>query len=419
MLMLLLNKMKNYKTNNAFTIIELLVVIVVLAILATLTITSFVGVTDKARKAGLQADLSSNSKTLKLYQAQYGSYPTSLNSSNCPTAPVADNAYCLKTGSGNSITAYVGGQTTFTLKESSSSTNNYAITESSAPVVSNSCPIGFIAVPGSSTYGTSDFCVMKYEPKVDTDGDGFGDTSQATAWNTWPNNTHPVGSSGRTLVSSASGYPIAMINQTEASAAASATAGCTGCHLITEAERMTIIQNVLSVASNWSGGSVGSGYIYSGHNDAAPNYALVASTNDSLGYFGATNTGGNQRRTLTLTNGEVIWDFAGNVNEMTTGQQTGGQPSPTGSAIREWTAVSGGSFAVNPYPSGTGISGASGWTSTNGIGKIWSDGSSTATRLFVRGGAWGDTVNAGVLNLFLDGYTPADRYAGLSFRVTK
>ena len=36
------------------------------------------------------------------------------------------------------------------------------------------------------------------------------------------------------------------------------------------AEWMTLAANVLSVPSNWSGGSVGSGYIYSGHNDNDP-----------------------------------------------------------------------------------------------------------------------------------------------------
>lgn len=57
---------------------------------------------------------------------------------------------------------------------------------------------------------------------------------------------------------------------------------------------------------------VGSGYIYSGHNDNAPASALAADPGDSNGYAGEANTGGNQKRTLTLSDGEVIWDLCGN-----------------------------------------------------------------------------------------------------------
>jgi hypothetical protein len=82
--------------------------------------------------------------------------------------------------------------------------------------VSVTCPTGDVPVPGNEMYGTKDFCVMKYEAKVDANGDGIGGTSQTTGYNIWPNNTHPVGSGGRTLVSSALGYPLAEISQTSA-----------------------------------------------------------------------------------------------------------------------------------------------------------------------------------------------------------
>lgn len=59
------------------------------------------------------------------------------------------------------------------------------------------CPEGFIPVPGNTNIGTEDFCVMKYEAKVDDDSDGQGDTTQVTTGaGTWPNDTHPVGSGG-------------------------------------------------------------------------------------------------------------------------------------------------------------------------------------------------------------------------------
>ncbi len=107
----------------------------------------------------------------------------------------------------------------------------------------------------------------------------------------------------------------------------------TGYHLITNNEWMTIARSAESVGSNWSSGIVGSGYIYSGHNDESPYGTLVASVDDTQGYI---NTGdkastsdgsyGNyssdieqaykgQRRTLTLSNGQIIWDLAGDVWE--------------------------------------------------------------------------------------------------------
>jgi formylglycine-generating enzyme required for sulfatase activity len=184
---------------------------------------------------------------------------------------------------------------------------------------------------------------------------------------------------------------------------------------------MTIAQNVLSNPANWSGGSVGSGYIYSGHNDNAPASALIASTSDNSGYFGETNTGGNQRRTLTLTNGQVIWDFAGNVWEWTSGTSTTNQPGISGGgyAYREWTAITAnGSLAINPFPSNTGLSGASSWNSSKGIGQIYSNSNETVTRAFLRGGGWSDSSNAGILCMNL-GNTPGALSGSLGFRVSR
>jgi hypothetical protein len=271
---------------------------------------------------------------------------------------------------------------------------------------------------------------MKYEAKADDNGDGTGDTNQTTGSNTWPADTYPI-SNSRKLVSTAAGYPVANISQTTAiTAASSYTNGCsTGCHLITEAEWMTIAQNVLSVASNWTdaGGTthvVGTGYIYSGHNDSSPNSALVADTNDVNGY---TNTGNsspsNQLRTLTLTNGEVIWDLAGNVWEYTQGNIGGGQqPGLLGEsayANREWNNSSllmNGLSALS-QPSSTGILGVN-WYSTSGIGTLYSNYEETVLHALFRGGRWNYNINAGVFGLSLIN-APSVQFMGGGFRVTK
>ena len=220
---------------------------------------------------------------------------------------------------------------------------------------------------------------------------------------------------GGVATSQASGTPWVSISQT--SAITTSSAACDGCHLISEAEYLTIAHNVLSVDSNWSSGTVGSGYIYSGHNDnsAVP---LAASSNDSDGYSGTGNTTpSNQRRTLTLTNGEVIWDIAGNVYEWTSGQTTGGQPGASGWSYHEWNAITGtGSLSPNPHPS-YGTPAASNWTSGNGIGAIYSNANDTGLRGFLRGGGWSYGSNAGVLSLALD--APPSTASSPGFRVAR
>lgn len=121
---------------KAFTIVELLIVIIVIAILAVLAIISFSGITQKATVASIQADLGQNSKKLKLYYSQYGSYPTSLDSNNCPTLPVSDGSFCLKTSGSNSVYSYSATTSTFVLKIANG-TVLYRVNESEPPVQAN------------------------------------------------------------------------------------------------------------------------------------------------------------------------------------------------------------------------------------------------------------------------------------------
>jgi len=392
------------KYNSGFTIVELLVVIVVIAILAAITIVSYTGISTKATVATIQSDLANNANILKMYYTTYSSYPTTLDANKCPSAPTADTNYCFKASTGitlsyqpsstsSTITAtdfalYASKNTTYYRTSSDTATTPQAVTKT--------CPYGFIVVPGSTTYNTTDFCVMKYEAKQ------VGTTT--------------------TPISQAAGLPWTTISQTTAITNSQNVASCTGCHLISEAEWMTIAQNVLSVASNWRDNVVGTAssstnYIYSGHNDGTPNNALAASTDDSNGYFGTSNATGNQRRTLTLTNGEVIWDIAGNVWEWTAGQTTGGQPGVAGNAYASWiqwpNVTTNGTLPVSPSPHSTGITGSNTWTSTNGIGQLISNTTETSLRGFLRGGNWGDGGSAGVAFLYLfSGPSRTNTYIG-------
>src|SRR5574344_333990 len=133
--------------NSGFTIVELLVVIVVIGVLATITAVSYTSVTQKANVAAFQSQLSNNSSLLKLYNAEYNSYPTALDANYCPSAPTVDTKYCLKNMTGATLT-YAGTTSTFNLTISKSGLS-YKTTETGSIAKVISCPTGFIAVPGS------------------------------------------------------------------------------------------------------------------------------------------------------------------------------------------------------------------------------------------------------------------------------
>ena len=420
---------KKYKYNKAFTIVELLVVIVVIGILAAITIVSYIGITQRATISAIQSDLESASKQLKLYYAMHGNYPVSLNADNCPTGP-ADTNYCLKASGSNTMSYTTVAPSTFHLTITNGN-NSYSINDNTSPAIATtvfgssvgrSCPEGFVPVPGSGTYSTNDFCVMKYEAKCASTGNlSVGLTAPNTGSNTYNNSvTACTAANNLQPVSTASGYPISNITQTN-SITYSQNA-CSGCHLITEAEWLTISQNLLSYASNWSGSSVGNGYIYSGHNDNNPVGALVADTNDGNGYSGTGNISpSNQLRTLTMNNGSVVWDMAGDVWEWTAGTVTGNQPgiSAGGYAWREWpNLVVRGTISPSPYPATTGLSNAGSWNSTQGIGRIYSSADEVAARGFFRGGQWDSQLSAGIMYLYLSN-APGDSGPSMGFRAAR
>jgi formylglycine-generating enzyme required for sulfatase activity len=274
-----------------------------------------------------------------------------------------------------------------------------------------SCPSGYIPVslytlPSGTVVPA--FCVMQY----DAQNGGNGIAASAN-----------------------SGTPL--VNVTWQQAAASCNAA--GSQLITENQWLSIAHQITSVASNWSGGSVGSGFVYSGHNDNSPANALPAPISPtSDGYTGTGNSSpSNQRRTLTLPNGQIIWDFAGNV------WQWVAQTIPIAGRY------AGGASAWMAYHSNDGVAAISdalmpldkqpknSWNANQGMGRYY-DGASTAgayntvsewpdsagtgyvapIAAFVRGGGWDDAAHAGVFTLYLnDGRSDASAYIG--FRCTR
>jgi len=267
-------------------------------------------------------------------------------------------------------------------------------------------PEGFVVVPGSSTYGTEDFAVAKYEMK----------------------------NVGGVATSQAADTPWVSISQTDSITECSALGS--KYHLITNDEWMTTARNAEQVASNWSGGSVGSGDFARGwaahtsYGDAWTNTAAAPTTDSDWLYNTAANTGGSTgthlyRRTHTLSNGEEIWDLSGNVWEWNSdtiacaaAQCTTSEMPYDSTPASEWIEFT----ALNTYgelsydkirPSN------SSWSSTEDLGRVYTDynaaSGSNNTHAFRRGGRWDYGAYAGVFTLTLSA-APASTGTDLGFR---
>lgn len=174
----------------------------------------------------------------------------------------------------------------------------------------------FIPVPAYPKVGINEsFCIAKYEMK-DVGGGVAGSQPSIVSWGS--------------------------IDRPNAIAECNALDGAMSDYFIpSNAHWQAIARNIERQASNWSSNIVGTGSLNAGNKDGGGN--LVADADDSNGCAGlGTNThdagavtndcGGGwhlNKRTHVLSNGEVIWDFAGNVWEFVSDNVTGDiAPSP-------------------------------------------------------------------------------------------
>ncbi len=310
-------------------------------------------------------------------------------------------------------------------------------------------PAGWVVAPGNSTFGTSDFLVMKYEAKAwNIDNNNVvSDGGQSNEDGYWLSDDYG-GSTRYKAISVADGLPWGAIAQSmdgqlDAIEACQAADIGVSTHLISDNEWMTIARNIEAQDSNWSLGKVGDGYIYAGNNDGGQG-SLKASTNDAYraAYTdgstenlttatwtasGSAGMSGNQVRTLNLSNGSVVWDMAGNIGEWTSDVVTeiiyGGssgslESGDINATFNEWSSAE----AAKP---GIGDSYASlnkSYSSAQGIGKVsgFAAGNySTIGSAFIRGGISMTPTAAGIYSLMMV-LPPAFPYAGgaVSFRCT-
>ncbi len=376
--------MGKIKKSSSFTLIELLVVIVIIGILAGVIAISTSSAITSSQNAKLVANLSNISKALE----GYSSYPkdslciedttknpnflSSLGIENYPKHPNYTNGTALTT---NNCFLYFSDGQNYSIRTPAQGNNGYLIQESRHPKTQDivkSCESGWIP------FGNR--CIMQYEAKCSESSAG-GSCVKGTS----------------TLISSEVGTPWVNINQNDAKTECEKI----GAHLITNAEWMAIARDIESVKSNWTGGAVGSGILNRGNSDS------------SAAMDGTDLLSGVNKRTHTLSNGQVIWDFAGNVWEWVDDTITQGEQyinfNQNASNWYEFNATDLFKVAQKlPYTE-VGPKETYATPSSNGLGKIrinTSNGSS-ANRAFLRGGIWSHGANAGVFALSLSA-SPTD-----------
>jgi prepilin-type N-terminal cleavage/methylation domain-containing protein len=417
------------RVKKGFTLLEILLVIAAIGILAAIVLVAINPTKQIAqvRTAAINSEKNTIEKAITQRLIDTGTYPTVIDGVQRRICSNTVTTNCINITADITPT-YIAAIPTgaiYTASMNNDGRININIAETLPSF--RTCPTGYIRVPGNSLYQTKDFCVMKYEAKaVATNAPTVGLTTPNTGFNTIANNTTATTSANnRAIASVASGFPIGNIDQTTAASYCS-TAGAS---LINNAEWMTIARNIEGQLSNWTTGTaasnaIGTGGLYRGHSDNSPGTALAAGA-DNDGYIGTGQSGFSiERRTHTLSNGEIIWDMGGNVWEWTNdtimGRDVPILPRPPGtpSFINfdglwfEFTEiVNHGSLGYDGYrPSNPA------WNSTQNMGAFIAAGSQINTSFaFLRGGFWYDATFAGVFALDLYS-TPSSSFYNIGLR---
>lgn len=334
------------------------------------------------------------------------------------------------------------------------------------------CPAGFILVPGNKLYKTSDFCLMKYEAKcanITNPNIGLAplpenvcsglsiDGGYAGVYKNNGSNCACTANNNKQIVSTKSGFPITYIAMSD-STSNNAKAYCQskGWHVITNDEWMTIARNVEQVKGNWCSengtncnfipGAKGK-ILANGHNDnvneaaaSAGGIGALIATNDANPCFGTTSDGSNacggkssQKRTLTLNNESILWDFAGNVWEWVDLEiMRKDEPKSESNGVLDvgWlkSDFAAGSLLSVITDNGQGLSlgydafrpSNPNWNANNGVGRIYHysapNDTSTALYALIRGGNWRHFDDDGAFTIHMSPAANTENIDDVGFR---
>lgn len=413
----------NFQSKNlGFTLVELMVVIAIIGILATLIMVTLDNTKTTARNTRRLADIKELQLALKLFYNDNGFYPTAITAGSSisrngvnyllrvPENPKPWNdGSCLnqdyiykqiENGKRYTISFCLSDRTDDLSSGTKLATANGIL----------NCPTDWVGIPGSETFQTNDFCVMKYEAKCALASNPTSGLTTPLSSNSTYNNSSQACAGSYMPVSTSSGFPIANITHSTAKTYCQNIGG----HLITNAEWMTIARNVEQVGANWWGQSYHSGSLDLG------NYGLSSS---GLAMDGSLQFGSNRwwipiyNRDLLLLSGDTIKDFSGNVAEWVDGQCTLGSGSGnyhnTSGALIDWPNSN-----LDDYERG--VAGPSDplWISNSeGVGQY--KGCSTNGNAFLRGGHLNAGYDVGIYHLDLTNNTSSSSGSLIGFRCVK
>lgn len=295
------------------------------------------------------------------------------------------------------------------------------------------CPTKFIEVPALSGYTSNAFCISYLEARQ-----GAGNTADFSNAVTapWDNS-----------FATAATYSQSISACNAINSAAPHTSRFT---IPSNNQWQSVARDIETVGSNWSSGTAGSGSLYIGHVDSSPNgprgYAVASPV---VGVNDYNNTGNNagqawgsgkeERRYHTLSNGNVIWDFGGNVTEwvsdilpnvFTAGAKAGSPATDLCTAMTDDTGTNGALFNITPSAGATITYGgltsgartlfgpvtvAGSCAAASGFGRVDYSNTLTTSLTMTRGGRYSsNTTNGGIFEALFryDGATTGNSRIG-------
>lgn len=136
------------RPGKAFTLVEFIVVFVIIAILMSITSVAYMNIQRKANSALLRTDLDSVLKQLNMFEAENGSYPTTID---C-TLPDSSTNKCVKASNGV-VHEYIMQSASEALFCLASEKNEYRYNiDQSGDVMAGPCPIVNLVASNSVSY---------------------------------------------------------------------------------------------------------------------------------------------------------------------------------------------------------------------------------------------------------------------------